>query len=86
MVQKVKVGYLVPIAVQRQLRALAERDQRSLSGEVAWLVGREWRRHMLSLGPRRVQWRQPAQRMKRAQRLRRAAAEDEEPGGAYGEL
>jgi hypothetical protein len=52
MVGKVKVGYLIATSAQAQLRALAERDHRSLSGEVAWLISREWRRHMLALGPR----------------------------------
>jgi hypothetical protein len=74
MVSKVKVGYLIPVAAQRQLRALAERDHRSLSGEVAWLVGREWRRHLLSLSPHH------------AQRLSCAGVEPGEARGCDGEL
>ena len=74
MAGKVKVGYLIPSSTQRQLRALAERDHRSLSGEIAWLVAREWRQHMLTLGPRR------------AQCLSQALAEVQSLGGPDGDL
>ena len=72
---KVKVGYMIPTGAQAQLRALAERDQRSLSGEVAWLIGQEWRRYMLALDPhwaQREQREQRAQPEQRAKRMRRA--------------
>ena len=74
MADKVKVGYLVPAAAQEQLHALAERDHRSLSGEVAWLIEREWRRHVLALS------------LRRAQRSARSGGERRERGGPRGEL
>lgn len=81
MVGKIKVGYLIPTSAQAQLRALAERDQRSLSGEVAWLIGQEWRRHMLALGLRRVQ------RARRTRRLQPAVHPGRgENGGPDGNL
>jgi len=74
MVDKVRVGYLIPTAAQEHLRSLAERDHRSLSGEVAWLIEQEWRRHALALG------------LRHAQRVERARAKAHERGGAGGTL
>ena len=42
--EQIKVGYYIARKVQAQLRALAERDHRSLSGQIAWLIEQEWRR------------------------------------------
>ena len=80
MAGKIKVGYLIPAAALERLRALAERDHRSFSGEVAWLIDQEWQRHVPAAGPRRAQRMQRAQRVQRAQqlqRLPRASAEHE---------
>jgi hypothetical protein len=47
---KAKVGYYVSEATLRKLRRLAALDYRTLSGEVEWLVEREWARRGATLG------------------------------------
>jgi hypothetical protein len=41
---KVKTGYYIGEKTLRQLRRLAALDHRTLSGEIEWLVEREWAR------------------------------------------
>jgi len=74
MVEKIKVGYWIPRASQRHLRGLAERDRRSLSAEIAWLIDKEWRSYVAQLGARRAQ---------RAQRTRH---EEQGAGGRDGNV
>ncbi len=55
---QVKVGYYIPRAAQARLRGLAERDHRSLSGEIAWLIEQEWQCYVARLRARREEARE----------------------------
>jgi hypothetical protein len=47
--EKIKVGLYLERAVHKRLKGLAERDHRSISGEVAWLVEHEWQPYVARL-------------------------------------
>jgi hypothetical protein len=49
---KVKVGYYLSERTLQQLHRLAALDHRTLSGEVEWLVEREWARRAAVVGKR----------------------------------
>lgn len=49
MTEKIKVGLYFERAAHTRLKGLAERDHRSLSGQVAWLIEQEWQRYVARL-------------------------------------
>ena len=49
MSDKIKVGYYLARNAHTRLKGLAKRDNRSMSGELAWLIEREWKQYMAHL-------------------------------------
>ena len=49
MTEMIKVGLYFERAAHKRLKGLAERDHRSLSGQVAWLIEQEWQRYVARL-------------------------------------
>ena len=49
MTDKIKVGLYFERATHKRLKGLSERDHRSLSGQVAWLIEQEWKRYRARL-------------------------------------
>jgi len=49
MTEKIKIGFYFSRAAHKRLKGLAERDHRSMSGEVAWLIEQEWQQYRAHL-------------------------------------
>ena len=49
MTDKIKIGFYFGRAAHKRLKGLAERDHRSMSGEVAWLIEQEWQQYVARL-------------------------------------
>jgi hypothetical protein len=54
MAEKIKIGFYFARAAHKRLKGLAERDHRSMSGEVAWLIEQEWQQYVARLQARRA--------------------------------